>query len=73
MPVKFSKKIKSMTVKQAIGQLKPEQLKDVNLDEIESEEDALIDYKQTKKVKQETQQSFTRIIEVNGSVIIRLG
>lgn len=70
-------KEKSITVKQAKEQLKYEKLEYVDVNEIESEEDAISYSAQTKKAKQEAavvqQAQLSYMSKVNGSVIIRLG
>ncbi len=73
--IKKEVKEKSITVKSAIEKLKAEQLKDVDLSEIESEEDAA--YKAIKKSKEAPAAAqvaqLDYITKVNGSIILRLG
>ncbi len=73
-------KSKAITVKEAISKLKLEELKEFDINEIESEEDAEYDPKpagekgfasQVTAAQQAPQLNY--ISKVNGSVIIRLG
>jgi len=71
--IKKEVKEKTRTVKEAINELKLEELKEVDINEIESEEDA--QYTQLTKGKEKTSPTaqLDYMTKVNGSVIIRIG